>query len=389
LEEQAPNRPARASALAAGSIVAAAATSSRLGIANPLLVVAAVAAWRAWRLGELRGRPFPRLLVPPLVLFTAASLISVLFSLDPLGSLDKTPRLAVLLLVPLSAALIDQVWWKRLVAALAVATTILAVWGVIQYMQGANDLEHRIQGPLSHYMLFAGCVLLGAVVAIAELLLNPARRVWLLLPPALLGPVALLLSYTRNAWVGLTAALLLLAAVWRRRLLLLYPVLAMALWLVFPRSVLDRVVSIFDLRQSANYDRVCMAISGVQMIRDHPITGVGLDMVGRLYPLYRRDDAPRWQVPHLHNNILQIAAERGLPALAAYLWLMGAFFTVTWRGLPRLSGPRRAAVAASLASVLAISIAGLFEYNFWFANVQYTTLVLMGAGVGQVEEATA
>ncbi len=388
MEERAPNRSARVSALAAGSIVAAAATSSRLGIANPLLVVAAVAAWRAWRLGELRGRPFARVLVLPLVLFAAASLISVLFSLDPLESLDKTPRLAVLLLVPLSAALIDHVWWKRLVAALAVATTILAVWGIIQYAQGANDLEHRIQGPLSHYMLFAGCVLLGAVVAIAELLLNPARRVWLLLPPALLGPVALLLSYTRNAWVGLTAALLLLAAVWRRRLLLLYPVLALALWLVFPRSVLDRVVSIFDLRQSANYDRVCMAISGVQMIRDHPITGVGLDMVDRLYPLYRRDDAPRWSVPHLHNNIVQIAAERGLPALAAYLWLMGAFFTVTWRGLPRLSERRRAAVAASLASVLAISIAGLFEYNFWFANVQYTTLVLMGAGVGQVEEAT-
>ena len=369
--------------------MAAAATASRLGIANPLLVLAAAAAWRAWRLGELRGRPFAAALLPPLALFAAASLISVWFSLDPLASLDKTPRLAVLLLVPLSAALIDHVWWKRLVAALAVATTILAVWGVIQFLQGDNNLDHRIQGPLSHYMLFAGCVLLGSVVAIAELLLNPTRRVWLLLPPALLGPLALLLSYTRNAWVGLTAALLLLAAVWRRRLLLLYPVLALALWLVFPRPVLDRVVSIFDLRQSANYDRVCMAISGIQMIRDHPITGVGLDMVSRLYPLYRRDDAPRWSVPHLHNNLLQIAAERGLPALAAYLWLLGAFFAVTWRGLPKLSGRRRAAVAASLASVLAISIAGLFEYNFWFANVQYTTLVLMGAGVGLVERAAA
>jgi len=389
LEEHAPNRTGRAGAFTAGAIVAAAATSSRLGIANPLLVIAAVGAWRAWRGGELRGRPFARALLPPLVLFAMASLVSAIFSLDPLQSFDKTPRLAVLLLVPLSAALIDHIWWQRLVAAVCVATTILTIWGLYQYLQGANDLYHRMQGPLAHYMLFAGCVLLGTALAIAELLLNPQRRVWLLLPPAVLGPVALLLSYTRNAWVGLASALLLLAAVWRRRLLLLYPVLALALWLVFPRSVLDRVVSIFDLRQAANYDRVCMAISGVEMIRDHPITGVGLDMVGRLYPLYRRDDAPRWTVPHLHNNILQIAAERGLPALAAYLWLVGAFLTVTWRGLPRLSGRRRAAVAASLASVLAISVAGLFEYNFWFANVQYTTLVIMGAGVGLVERAPA
>jgi O-antigen ligase len=149
------------------------------------------------------------------------------------------------------------------------------------------------------------------------------------------------------------------------------------------------VVSVFDLKQSSNYDRVCMTLSGVEMIRDYPITGVGLDMVERMYPLYRRDDAPRWRVPHLHNNIMQIAAERGLPALAAYLWLMGAFFTVTWRALPRLSGRSRAAVATSLASVVAISIAGLFEYNFWFANIQYLMLVLMGAGVGRLEEVRA
>ena len=121
----------------------------------------------------------------------------------------------MLLLVPLSAALIDEVWWRRLVASLAVATTILAVWGLVQYARGFNDLEHRITGPLSHYMLFAGWVLLGVVVVLAELLLNPVRRVWLLLPPAVLGTVALLLSYTRNAWVGLAAALLVLAAVWR------------------------------------------------------------------------------------------------------------------------------------------------------------------------------
>lgn len=389
MPDEAPDRARRVRALAAGAMVAAAATSPQLGLSNPFLVLAGVFSWWAWRLGALRGRPLARPLLAPLVLFAAASLVSAVFSLDPVQSFDKLPRLAVLLLVPLAAALMDREWWPRLVAALAIVTTTLAVWGIVQYMQGANDLSHRIQGPLSHYMLYAGWLLLGVCVVLAELLLNHARRLWLLLPPALLGPVALLLSFTRNAWVGLAAGLLLLAAVWHRRLLLLYPVVALALWFVFPRPVLERVISIFDLRQAANYDRVCMTISGLQMVRDFPLTGVGLDMVDRLYPLYRRDDAPRWRVPHLHNNPVQIAAERGLPALAAYLWLIGAFFTVTWRGLPRLSGERRAGVAASLTAVLAITVAGLFEYNFWFAVIQYPTLVLMGAGVGRVEEGEA
>ena len=370
-------------------MVAAAATSPQLGLSNPFLVLAGVFTWRAWRSGALRGRPLARPLLPPLLLFAAASVASAAFSLDPVQSLQKLPRLIVLLLVPLAAALMDREWWPRLVAAFAVVTTILAVWGIVQYLQGADNLARRIHGPMSHYMLYAGWVLLGVCVVLGELLLNPSRRLWLLLPPALLGSVALLLSFTRNAWVGLAAGLLLLAAIWHRRLLLLYPIVALALWFVFPRPILERVISIFDLRQAANYDRVCMTISGTQMVRDFPLTGVGLDMVGRLYPLYRRDDAPRWQVPHLHNNLVQIAAERGLPALAAYLWLIGAFFTVTWRGLPRLSSEGRAAVAATLTAVLAITVAGLFEYNFWFAVIQYPTLVLMGAGVGRVEGSDA
>ncbi|HVN32165.1 MAG TPA: O-antigen ligase family protein [Thermoanaerobaculaceae bacterium] len=389
MPEGAPDRAARARTLAAGAMVAAAATSPQLGLSNPFLVLAGVFTWRAWRSGALRGRPLARPLLPPLLLFAAASVASAAFSLDPVQSLQKLPRLIVLLLVPLAAALMDREWWPRLVAAFAVVTTILAVWGIVQYLQGADNLARRIHGPMSHYMLYAGWVLLGVCVVLGELLLNPSRRLWLLLPPALLGSVALLLSFTRNAWVGLAAGLLLLAAIWHRRLLLLYPIVALALWFVFPRPILERVISIFDLRQAANYDRVCMTISGTQMVRDFPLTGVGLDMVGRLYPLYRRDDAPRWQVPHLHNNLVQIAAERGLPALAAYLWLIGAFFTVTWRGLPRLSSEGRAAVAATLTAVLAITVAGLFEYNFWFAVIQYPTLVLMGAGVGRVEGSDA
>ncbi|NCO69785.1 MAG: hypothetical protein GW878_04570, partial [Acidobacteria bacterium] len=92
------------------------------------------------------------------------------------------------------------------------------------------------------------------------------------------------------------------------------------------------------------------------------------------------------RVPHLHNNPLQIAAERGLPALAAYLWLIGAFVTTTWRGLRLVDGRRRIAAAASLAAVVGITVAGLFEYNFWSAPVQYLTFVLLGLGPGSVWE---
>lgn len=382
-------RTGTARAVATALLLAVAVTSSRLGIANPLLVLLIVALIWAWRRRELPGGPWARALWPPLGLFVAASLLSVVGSIDPQYSADNLPRLLILLFIPLAAALMDEVWWPRLVAGLAAVGTLMAVWGIVQFLQGADNLDNRIRGPMSHYMIYAGWMLLAVLVVLAELLLRPGRRTWWLLPPAVLGTLALLLSLTRNAWMGLAAGLLLLAAVWKRWLLLAYPALALLIWLALPRAVLDRAFSAVDPRQHSNYDRLCMAISGVQMIRDHPLTGVGLGMVPRLYPLYRIDDAPRWKVPHLHNNFLQIAAERGLPAMGAYLWLLVAFFATTWRALPGLRGVRRAAVASSLVTILGITVAGMFEYNFWSAPVQYLTLVIVGAGVGMTERGPA
>jgi O-antigen ligase len=385
LRDAALPRGSRAALVAAAAVTAVGALSARLATANFLIGVAAIAAWWAWRRDALSGRPWARPLLPPLALFTGFSVLSAVASSDPLTSLAQTPRLAVLGLVPLAAALVEVRWWRWLVAGLAVMAGVLAVWGIVQYLRGANDLENRISGPLSHYMTYSGWLMLAVLVLAAAAVLETHRLRWLLVVPTTLGMIAVVLSYTRNAWVGLAVGLLVLAAIWRRRVLLLYPLLAVVVWLVFPRAVVDRAISIVDLRQPANYDRLCMVVSGTQMVRDHPWLGVGPDMVSRVYPLYRRDDAPRWRVPHLHNNLLQIAAERGLPALGAYTWLVAAFLTTAWKGVRGLDGPPRAAVAAAMVGVVGTTVAGLFEYNFWDAEIEYLTLVLMGMGVGFVQ----
>ena len=379
----------RAWRVARAALAGAGVLSCRLGVANPLLVISGVAAWRLGRRGALRGKPPARVLLPPLLAFTVVTVAGIPFSFDPVVSVGLLPRLLLFLTVPLAAALIDLRWWRAMVAGLAAMGAMMGVWGIIQYALAVGDPELRIAGPMSTYMTYAGWLMVVVLVLWAELVLSPRGRWWYLLPSALIGSTALLLSYTRSAWVGMALGLLMLAAVWQRRLLLLYPLLAVLVWLAVPRAVLDRALSIFDLQQHANYDRVCMVISGVQMIRDHPWTGVGLDMVRRVYPLYRRDDAPQWRTPHLHNNLLQIAAERGLLALAAYVWFLAAFFTATWRGLPALAGGDRAAAAATLIAVVGVTATGFFEYNFWDAEIQYLTLILMGAGLGRVEERAA
>ena len=360
----------------------------KIALANGLLVIG-VAAWaEALRRGTVRWR---RAGIHLAILgYVAASLGAVVFSQAPGVSVMELGDLATLLLVPMTVSLLTPARWDRLLGWLAAVAAASSIAGIWQYLHGASDLGHRLRGLTTHYMTFGGWTLIVTLLLVADMAFSRDRRRLLWTAPAVvLCTTALLLSYTRNAWVGLAVGLLLMAAVWRPRAFLLYPVLALALVVLLPRPVLDRLVSIVDLRQPSNYDRLCMLVSAEQMVQDHPLFGVGLGMVKRRYPVYRRDDAPRWSVPHLHDNLLQIAAERGLFGLAAYVWILAAFFRHTWRALRRAGPGTFPALAGCFLAVAGISVAGLFEYNWGDAEVWILTLTCLAAPYALAPEEAA
>ena len=90
--------------------------------------------------------------------------------------------------------------------------------------------------------------------------------------------------------------------------------------------------------------------------------------------------APRFEVPHLHNSWLQIAAEQGLPSLAAYLALTVASAAVAWRAFVREGGhrgPRADLHVGVLVALLAFNLAGLFENNWGDTEVQQPILFVL------------
>ena len=78
---------------------------------------------------------------------------------------------------------------------------------------------------------------------------------------------------------------------------------------------------------------------------------------------------------HLHNVPVQIAAERGLPALAIWVW----FIALVVRGLLQKlrASPHRALAAGGLAAVAGMLAAGMFEYNFGDSEFLMLFLVLI------------
>jgi O-antigen ligase len=225
-------------------------------------------------------------------------------------------------------------------------------------------------------MTYSGTLMLVACAAAARLVFDHRDRAWpsIVLPAVL---VALGLTFTRSAWVGVCLGLSVLLMLRDRRLVALVPaVLAVAVVLA-PASVTDRVYSIFDMKDPTNRDRVAMLKSGAAMVEDHPLTGVGPDQVKQVYTQYRVPEAVQDLNVHLHNVPMQIAAERGLVALMVWCWFIWTAGRELYKRVVHGSRQTRTLAATGLASLAAMLAAGLFEYNFGDSEFLMLFLVLL------------
>jgi putative inorganic carbon (hco3(-)) transporter len=209
----------------------------------------------------------------------------------------------------------------------------------------------------------------------------PGIANWILL--VIVG-ISIILNFTRGVWLGCGIALLYLVARWKARWLLALPLLALVVYLASPALVRDRVQTLFHpTADTAIAVRIEMLHVGLAMIRRHPFVGVGPNNIPELYPVYLPrgvPEVPAWH-EHLHDVYLQLAAERGLPCLAAWLWFMGA---VGWhillirRRLEREGKPVWIA-DASFAGWLAFVAEGFFEFNFGTTPVLMLFLFVISA----------
>lgn len=321
-------------------------------------------------------------LLIPLGFYVLLLVGSIVASYAPQTSargLTEIFSLSTLALAPLLMRGERQV--RLAVNVLIVVAALLACLGLVQYFFfGYGDISRRIRGPFSHYMTFSGFLLVCDLLLVSAMVHGGRwRSFWRWGALAVIN-VALLGSYTRNAWVALSLALTVLVVIRAPRLLLAYVPAAVLFVALAPVPLLHRVESIGDLRDSSNYDRLCMLEAGLAMIRERPLFGLGPELVERRYPIYRPAAAPRYDVPHLHNNLVQLAAERGLPALASYLGLTVASIVAAWRGFKREGGRRgrRADLyVGAMLALLAFNLAGLFENNWGDTEVQRPALFLL------------
>ncbi len=328
---------------------------------------------------------WPRLpLDGPVVAFGVWTLLSAAFSTNPLLAHQSAKKLVLFLLLYVAVdSATDGRGRERIVDAALLGTLALGIGALVQYfLLGFDSLNSRPTSFLGHYMTASGLSMLGLVLAAARLVLRGGRPVSPGWPPpqyrtALAAAAfvasawALVISRTRNAWLGAVAGLAVVAVLRAPKTLWLLGGAVVAVALLRPAPVMDRLT----VTDASSVDRYYMWQAGIDMVRDRPVFGQGPGMILSRYPLYRWAEAPNAQAPHLHDNALQIAAERGLPCLAFWLWWMAAAMGDAYREWRRGASGAGWSAAAALAVLTAMMVAGLFEYNFGDSEVFMFVLV--------------
>jgi O-antigen ligase len=344
-----------------------------IALAN-ILLTGMLLGWVALLVRDRTKPQAPRFFVP-LLAYAAWTLVSTAFSYNFAVSLADDKQLVLLLIVPAVYMLARAERASTVVDVIVSVGAASAAFGIIQYgMLHYDNLGQRPQGALTHYMTYSGVLMLVICAATSRLTFGRGDRTW----PALVMPalvVALALTFTRSAWVGACAAVALLLALRNFRLLGVLPIVVAVMFALAPDSLTARMASVFNLQDPTNRDRVAMMRTGTAMIEARPLVGMGPNMIPRMYAEYRDPSAVNAVNPHLHNVPLQIAAERGLPALALWLWFVITAIAGLWRIFRTGSNPILA--AAGLAAVTAMLAAGLFEYNFGDSEFLMLFLVLV------------
>ncbi len=268
----------------------------------------------------------------------------------------------------------DRRLWRRLVGGFFASSVGVALYALVRYPSPAGVIEaegvRRARGffgsPNNLALYLERMLPLGLSVAteVGEGVSGSRRRQWFWAGGALALLLAVVLTYSRGAWLlGVPAGLLTVGLLKGGRVptytLIALAILGLAL---IPLMQTERFGSLLDLQSGTTFLRLQLWESSWEMAKDHLWTGVGLDNFLYYYGDYILPGAEieRW-LSHPHNLFLDLLVRTGLPGLLLFLGaLVAAVVPVArhWRVYATVS---RSVLAGFLGGLAAMSAHGLID----------------------------
>lgn len=295
--------------------------------------------------------------------------------------LDPILLYALLRLGPVSAR--ARQWYINVLFA---SGAVVSCIGIYQYLSGDVILADGVArltavwGSPNNVGLYLGRLLPIALSLVV--LWRGARARWVYAVLVILFAVTIFLTFSRGAiLLGVPAAVFFILIVLfsqshhlsRRAWLVVGAALLLGALALIPLLLSERGQSFFQTGTGTAFFRVAVWTSALNMIRDHPLLGVGLDNFLYEYPKYILPEA--WREPNLshpHNFILDFWVRLGVGGLLIFLWMLLLFFKRAWHTFKTTpDNYTRALLLGLMASVVNMLAHGLIDAAYFVVDLAY------------------
>lgn len=285
-----------------------------------------------------------------------------------------------------------------LTTVLVISSLAVCLYGILQYIFGWNvkqawideqmfeDIKMRIYSTLENPNVLGEYILLTLPLAVGLMWTKKgalAKFFYACICVVLFA--ALILTYSRGCWIGIMLAagifVTLVAGKLWGLLLIALPIVPF----VVPESIVNRFLSIGDMKDSSTSYRVYIWLGTLLMLEDFWITGIGLgtEAFARIYPFYSYNAI---SAPHAHNLFLNLLAETGIGGIVVFVVLLIVFFK-RLAGIHALKGRGGAVSTMTVAFASAIAgflLQGLFDNCFYNYRVFMIFWMVAAAGLSAI-----
>ena len=271
--------------------------------------------------------------------------------------------------------------------------TAVSVIGIGQYVFGISgasswvdsdmfsDITVRVYSTLQNPNVLAEYLLLVIPISVALLFSAKSwtwRGIWL----GCCGVMCLcmVLTFSRGGWLGLIIAAGVFVLLWQPRLLVLAPFALIALYFVLPDTVITRLTSVGNLKDSSTSYRVSIWMGSIAMLKDYWLCGVGpgTEAFNLVYAAYSYSAA---NAQHAHNLYLQLMADGGICLLGLFLILVLVLFRRICACLGKCRGKDiRFFLIAVISGMTGFLAQSMTDHSFY--NYRVTLMFWAVAGLG-------
>ena len=346
----------------------------------------------------------------PILAYLFVSGLATVFSINPYVSLVGTYArygglISTIVYISLFFAIINFIDKRRLSLLLNIiilTACIASIYGILQHFgldfhQWNTHFGHRVPSTFGHPAFFSTFLIMAVPLILIKIFSDSHLRYSTFLYMGIL--VLLLISFyytkTRASFLGLIISnLFFFTFIGKKNLLANKIKTIVTITIIIGTSVFFNINNeasegheasvIGRLADDINFGpadqlggtmrmRVYQYLTGLKIIHDYPILGIGPDTLGTIYPQYlskvfkekgeHRYLENKKHADRIHNDFLDVTVSRGLLGLGVYVWLIFAYARMVWKGYKKANGYSKILIIGLCAGSLAYFIQNQFSFG--------------------------